>query len=503
MIGWKKQDWQWRKQKRKMNKAKLAEFLWIWDQIQGLNVPEHHKAICKFLSQMFEQDKNHALLMAFRNSGKSTLVGIFCAWVLYQNSDMRILIMSADYELAKKMVRNIKRIIEHHPLTKHLKPKQKDQWASDRFTVCRTQELRDPSVLARGIGANITGSRADLIVCDDVEVPKNCDTPSKQRDLREKLSELDFVLVPSGLMLYVGTPHTKETIYNITDDGFLKGFQIFQLPILDEAGNSAWPERFPLQKIDAIRKRAGPLKFLSQMLLKPVSLKEGRLNASGIIFYDNPLDYKQTNTMAVLSIGPYQMVSASAWWDPAFGIGEKGDSSVLACVFFDKEGRAFLHDIVYLKSGQVDKAAECQCNQVADLIEKYHLPQIRIETNGIGKFLPELLKKTLQERHIICAVLPVHSHVPKAVRIIESMDARLANGSLLFHERIKQTPLMDEIASWTPAAKQMHDDGLDALAGCLLSEPVRLAKNFSSFENKPDWRYSQISRVFTLDDIKI
>ena len=62
---------------------------------------------------------------------------------------------------------------------------------------------------------------------------------------------------------------------------------------------------------------------------------------------------------------------------------------------------AFLHDIAYLKSQQADRAAENQCSQVADLIEKYHLPQIRIETNGIGKFLPELLKKTLQEMHII------------------------------------------------------------------------------------------------------
>lgn len=483
-----------------MNKAKLTEFLWIWNQIQGLNVPKHHKDICNFLSQSFEHGQ--ALLMAFRNSGKSTLVGVFCAWVLYKNPNMRILIMSADYELAKKMVRNIKRIIERHPLTKHLKPKQKDQWASDRFTICRTLELRDPSVLARGIGANITGSRADLIVCDDVEVPKNCDTVGKRNDLREKLSELDFVLVPNGLMLYVGTPHTKDTIYDTNTDGFLKGFETFKLPILDENGQSAWPERFPLSKIESIRKRAGPLKFLSQMLLKPVSLKEGRLNANGIIFYDEPLDYRQTNGKAVLSIGDCQMVSANAWWDPAFG-SVQGDNSVLACVFFDKNGRAFLDDIVYLKSQQPDKAAESQCSQVVDLIERYHLPQIRIETNGIGKFLPELLKKTLCERHIVCAVLPVHSHVPKAIRITEGLDARLANGSLLFHVRIKQTPLMDEIASWTPDARQIHDDGLDALAGCLLAEPVHLTRNFQGFESKPDWRYSQATGVFTLDDIKI
>ena len=208
----------------------LTEFVWIWNKTQNLTTPSHHRRICRFLKDAWE-NRQPALLMAFRNSGKSTLVGLFCAWVLKQNPDTRILIMSADYELAKKMVRNIKRIIERHPLTKSLKPPQKDQWASDRFTVCRTQELRDPSVLARGLGANITGCRADLIVCDDVEVPKTCDTALKREDLRQKLSELDFVSAPGGMTLYVGTPHAYETIYDVGAGGFLAGFELLKLPI--------------------------------------------------------------------------------------------------------------------------------------------------------------------------------------------------------------------------------------------------------------------------------
>ncbi len=483
------------------DKANLIEFVWIWDKIQGLSVPKHHRKICSFLSDSLKNANGQALLMAFRNSGKSTLVGLFCAWVLYQNPNKRILIMSADYELAKKMVRNVKRIIERHPLAKYLKPKQKDQWASDRFTVCRRQELRDPSVLARGIGANITGSRADLIVCDDVEVPKNCDTQAKRLDLREKLSELDFVLVPNGLMLYVGTPHTKDTIYDTTSQGFLKGFPTLRLPILDAQGNSAWPERFPLSKIEAVRKRAGPLKFLSQMLLKPVNLKQGRLNASGLVFYDDELDYRQINQTASLFIKDTQMVSASAWWDPAFG-SQSGDNSVLTCVFFDANGRAFVHDVAYLKVENKGKAAQAQCAQVADFIERYHLPQVHIETNGIGKFLPELLKKTLQERRLVCAVLPEHSRIPKAVRIVEAMDARLANGSLYFHQRIRSTPLMEEITTWTADNSKTHDDGLDALAGCLLCQPIRLTRHIKGFAAPPDWRFGATPARLSLDDIK-
>jgi len=138
----------------------LEEFIWIWNHSQNMSFPHHHKAMAAWLEKVFSSDDKKALLLAFRNSGKSTLIGLFCAYILTIKSGIRILIVAADFELAKKMVRNIKRIIERHPLTEHLRPKVKDQWASDRFTVARESELRDPSVLAKGLGANITGSRA-------------------------------------------------------------------------------------------------------------------------------------------------------------------------------------------------------------------------------------------------------------------------------------------------------------------------------------------------------
>ena len=95
-------------------KASLTEFVWVWDELQNLKLPKHHRRICRFLSDCYLKNKAQALLMAFRNSGKSTLVGLFCAWLLYTNPNVRILIMSADYELAKKMVRNVKYDCPHH-----------------------------------------------------------------------------------------------------------------------------------------------------------------------------------------------------------------------------------------------------------------------------------------------------------------------------------------------------------------------------------------------------
>jgi len=134
---------------------------------------------------------------------KSTIVGLFCAWLLLLNPNLRILVLAAESTLASKMVRSCRKIIEKHPLTKGLVPDSPDQWARDRFTVSRNKELRDPSVMAAGVTMNITGARADVIIYDDVEVPNTSDTPAKREDLRERLSESNFILTPKGTQVFV------------------------------------------------------------------------------------------------------------------------------------------------------------------------------------------------------------------------------------------------------------------------------------------------------------
>ena len=148
----------------------FVEFVWIWNVHQSMQTPVLHQRICRWLSDRWQTRDRDLLLMAFRSSGKSTLVGLFSAWLIASDPQIRILVLAADHALARKMVRNVKRVLERHPLQLGLRPDRADQWASDQFTVNRPSEFRDPTMLAKGIGANITGSRADIIIYDDVEV---------------------------------------------------------------------------------------------------------------------------------------------------------------------------------------------------------------------------------------------------------------------------------------------------------------------------------------------
>lgn len=483
-----------------MRPISFAEFVVVWNERQGLTTPQLHVNTCRWLEARWHAGKRDLLLLAFRNSGKSTLVGLFAAWLLSGAPALRILVLAADFALARKMVRNVKRILERHPLTGHLKPRRADQWASDQFTVERDAELRDPSMLAKGIGANITGSRADVIICDDVEVPNTCDTEPKRVDLRQRLDEIGFVLVPGGLTLFTGTPHTFFSIYapeTRAEYGegrpYLAGFERLELSVLDERGRSRWPERFSTERIEAMKHRQGPAKFASQMMVRPVNSAEGRLDPDRLKLYDAELVYSEGGGAALLTLNGRRLVSASCWWDPAYGAKDKGDASVVAAVFTDEDGGYWLHRIAYLTvdpaATEIDEATQ-HCRQVADFVDRLHLPAVTVETNGIGRFLPGLLRRAIAETETLAAVLERASTRAKDIRIVEAFDAPLAAGRLHAHRAVWATPFIAEMREWRPGENH-RDDGLDAVSGCLLAEPVRLSRRPA--ESRPrrrpgDWR---------------
>ncbi len=198
--------------------TEFYKFLDEWNDVLGLETPRHHREIMRFLVELWQTEPHRGLLMAFRHSGKSTVVGVFAACVLYMRPRTRILILSAESVLAARMVAHIRHILENHPRCSSLIPSNKKEWASGRITVNRPIGVREPSVTCQGLYGNVTGMRADLIICDDVEVPNTSNTARKREELRDRLRELDFILSPTGTMIYIGTPHAADTIYRTAAD---------------------------------------------------------------------------------------------------------------------------------------------------------------------------------------------------------------------------------------------------------------------------------------------
>ena len=92
-------------------KVDFFSFVFLWFKMQGIKMPKHQQKMILWIEKIWASENRNALLMAFRNSGKSTIVGLFCAWALYRQNDLRTMVLAADEALADKMVRNVKHII--------------------------------------------------------------------------------------------------------------------------------------------------------------------------------------------------------------------------------------------------------------------------------------------------------------------------------------------------------------------------------------------------------
>ena len=442
-------------------------FLDAWNDAQGLGpTPALHTRIAQWLQDALVDGNPRAVLMAFRGAGKSTIVGAFIAWLLLVNPNRRILVIAAEEGLAVQMADHARQIINEHPATRGVLTPVRP-WSAHRFTVERSQVLRDPSVLARGLSANITGARADFVLCDDLEVPGTASTPGARETLRERLNEIAFIPTPGGAQVYLGTPHAADTIY--PPRGPLRDAQVLRVPILDEGGASAWPERFTPEVIASLRDQVGPAAFGAQMMLDSRALANARLDAKKLRPYDAELEHIAGFNFH--RVGTHAIEGASAWWDPAFGAGG-GDGSALAVVLRARGGDMLLHDIVYIAGApEGGPDADAQCAVVVQVCARYGLRSVSVEANGLGAFLPKILRAHMARERVQCTVREAHNTKPKAQRILEALDARLAAGRLHAHARrvLGCARFMAEIETWRPGGRgeACGDDALDAFAGAV------------------------------------
>ena len=464
----------------------FPQFVIVWNKLQGLKTPALHLLISRWLYGRWLAGERRLLLMVFRDAGKSTLVGLFAAWLLTGNPNLRILIVAAEQMLANKMSRNIRRIIELHPAAAHLLQHRAENWATDQFTVRRARNHRDPSVLARGLSGNITGTRADIVICDDVEVPNTCSTAAGREELRQRLAEIDFVLVPNGLQLFVGTPHSYYSIYadrarrEIGEEKpFLDGFERLCLPLVQPDGESAWPERFSADVIEDLRRQTGPQRFRSQMMLEPTPPRAIKLDPDRLAPYADDLQSRWSQDRLHLAVGQTAMVSSVCWWDPAYGRPGRGDRSAIAVVMVDRAGHYWLHGLRYLqfkveRLDDVDEATQL-IRQAIDFAVSLQQPRLFIETNGIGRFLPALVRRELKGSPHKLALVERHSTRGKTDRILSALDPILAAGHLHVHRSVLNSGFVQEMREWAPGASTF-DDGLDAVSNAILEQPVQVGR---------------------------
>lgn len=204
------------------------------------------------IADFLQSAPRRSIIQAFRGVGKSYVTSAYVVHKLLMDPDIKIMVVSASKERADSFSTFTQRLISELPMTQHLVPRGDQRWSKIAFDVAPSMASHSPSVKSVGITGQLTGSRADIIIADDVEVPGNTQTNSMREKLAELVKEFDAVLKPEGRILYLGTPQCEDSLYvTLQERGYI---------------TRIWPARYPDE--EKIRKSYGDR--LAPLLLQKV-----------------------------------------------------------------------------------------------------------------------------------------------------------------------------------------------------------------------------------------
>ena len=180
----------------------------------------------------FLQNKpKRGVIEAFRGVGKSYITSAFVCHTLLLDPQSKVLVVSASKVRSDDFSTFTQRLIHEIPILQHLRSREGQRQSKVAFDVGPALASHAPSVKSVGITGQLAGSRADLIVADDVEVPNNSMTQAMRDKLAEAVKEFDAILKPDGSIIYLGTPQTEMSLYETLPD---RGYEV-----------RIWPSRFP------------------------------------------------------------------------------------------------------------------------------------------------------------------------------------------------------------------------------------------------------------------
>ena len=189
----------------------------VW---QHLNLPDP-TPVQYDMAVFLQNAPRRAILEAFRGVGKSYVTAAFVVWCLLMDPDFKIMVVTASKARADDFSTFTQRLILELPMCQHLIAKKDQRWSKIAFDVAPAKASGSPSVKSVGISGQLTGSRANLIIADDVEVPANSMTSGMRDKLGEAVKEFDAVLSPNGKIMYLGTPQCEMSLYNtLTERGY-------------------------------------------------------------------------------------------------------------------------------------------------------------------------------------------------------------------------------------------------------------------------------------------
>lgn len=218
--------------------ADFRKFLYlVWKHIELPDPTPLQYDIARYL----QHGPAKSCIEAYRGVGKSFEAAAYVLSELRDNPQLKILIVSASKNRADAFTTFLMRLIQEMPILAHLKPRDDQRNSRIEFDVGPALADQSPSVKSVGITGQITGTRADIIIADDVEVLNNSATSDMREKLTERTKEFSAVLKPltegekPPRIIYLGTPQTEDSIYNKLPETFERRIWPARIPTKEEA----------------------------------------------------------------------------------------------------------------------------------------------------------------------------------------------------------------------------------------------------------------------------
>ena len=472
------------------------------------------------IADFMQQGPKRRIIEAFRGVGKSWMAAAYVLWLLRNDPQVKIMVVSASKMRADDFAQFCLRLIREMPLLQCLEPDREEQRsAANRFDVRPAIPDQSPSVKSVGIFGQLTGSRADLILADDVEVPNTSWSVGMREKLLTSVGEFNAILKPGGSVMFLGTPQTEESIYNkLRQRGYAcriwparypekpEKYGDSLAPIIQEAGQELKnkptdPKRF--SEFDLMEREAsyGRSAFALQFQLDTSlsDLERFPLRVSDLIVmevsghapeklvWSSGAEYRIHDLPSVGFTGDY-------YHRPAFTHGDwlefqgcvmfidpsgKGRDETAYAIVAHLNGNLFLLDSGAFRDGYSDTVLE----EMAKAAKRSKVNLILLEDQFGQGMLENLLKPFLQIHHP-CTIEPVRSNVQKERRIINALEPVINQHRLVINRSVVENDIKgrEDEAVEKQLAYQLfhqlthitvdrnclqHDDRLDALAGAV------------------------------------
>lgn len=474
------------------------------------------------IAEFIQTAPKRAIIEAFRGVGKSYITAAFVVHQLLLDPQKKFMVVSASKQRADDFSTFTQRLILELPICQHLIATSEQRWSKIAFDVRPALASGSPSVKSVGITGQLTGSRADIIIADDIEVPNNSMTQMMREKLSEAVKEFDAVLKPDGKILYLGTPQCEMSLYNtLTERGYKMRVWTARYPNIDNA-EKAYGDRLAPTLWDAMHdaeepldgKPVDPMRFDDEDLMER-ELSYGRSGFALQFMLDTSLSDTdryplKLSDLMVMSIdkdkAPEKLVygvmkeikdlpnvglGGDKYFAPEATVGDyiDYDGSVLV---IDPSGRGqdeTAYAVVKMLNGYLYVAdcagisggySERTLTKLCEIAKEHKVNMVLIESNfGDGMFT-ELLKPFLKKIYPVTTEEVRHSK-QKELRIIDTLEPVMNQHKLIIDPKVIQKDY-DSVQHHPPEKAQRymltyqmtrvtkqrgalaHDDRLDALA---------------------------------------